>query len=115
MHVNPPHAWPCLLHAHTHAHAHAHAPVTLRALHGHTGGAHKFVEQDMDREYLPVWLKRLGYTTYFTGKFLNQFGSSHVAKRWGAAGLGRCDDAGGAAAQPGGGMGVVLPSPSSKR
>ncbi|KAG1675374.1 hypothetical protein FOA52_012293 [Chlamydomonas sp. UWO 241] len=45
------------------------------------GGAKKFVDQEMDREYLPVWMQRQGYHTYFTGKFLNQFSSWHVAER----------------------------------
>lgn len=27
----------------------------------------------MDEDYLPVWMQALGYNTYFTGKFLNQY------------------------------------------
>lgn len=38
-----------------------------------TGGAWKFMKEGMDANYLPVWLQRLGYSTYFTGKFLNQY------------------------------------------
>ena len=33
----------------------------------HLGGAAKFMKEQMDSDYLPVWMKELGYSTYFTG------------------------------------------------
>lgn len=35
--------------------------------------AEKFALQNLDLDYLPGWLQQLGYTTHFSGKFLNQF------------------------------------------
>ena len=35
----------------------------------------------MDAESLPVWLQRLGYKTYFTGKFLNGMSRQLIANR----------------------------------
>ncbi|GAX84170.1 hypothetical protein CEUSTIGMA_g11593.t1 [Chlamydomonas eustigma] len=35
------------------------------------GGAAKFMNEGMDSSYLPTWMQQLGYSTYFTGKFLN--------------------------------------------
>ncbi|KAG1675376.1 hypothetical protein FOA52_012295 [Chlamydomonas sp. UWO 241] len=45
------------------------------------GGAKKFVDEEMDREYVPVWMQRQGYRTYVTGKWLNQFGRKLVDRR----------------------------------
>ncbi|KAG2448697.1 hypothetical protein HYH02_006053 [Chlamydomonas schloesseri] len=35
------------------------------------GSFWKFMEQDLDADYLPVWLQRAGYRTMHVGKFLN--------------------------------------------
>ncbi|EFJ48854.1 hypothetical protein VOLCADRAFT_90537 [Volvox carteri f. nagariensis] len=37
------------------------------------GGWGRFQAQKLDAEWLPLWLKPLGYNTYFTGKFINLF------------------------------------------
>ncbi|GFR52237.1 hypothetical protein Agub_g14771, partial [Astrephomene gubernaculifera] len=37
------------------------------------GGWGKFSSLALDRDWLPLWLKPLGYNTYFTGKFINLF------------------------------------------
>lgn len=36
------------------------------------GGASKFMTSGMDANSLSVWMQGLGYSTYFTGKYLNQ-------------------------------------------
>ena len=36
------------------------------------GGASKFMRNGMDANSLGVWMQNLGYSTYFTGKYLNQ-------------------------------------------
>lgn len=38
------------------------------------------MKQGMDSAYLPVWMQQLGYSTYFTGKFLNNFMSGLIDK-----------------------------------
>ena len=48
-------------------------PCNAQNLPCYAGGAGKFLNQELDRDYLPVWLQALGYSTYFTGKFLNGF------------------------------------------
>lgn len=35
------------------------------------GGYPKFVEEGLNENWLPVWLQRLGYNTYYTGKLFN--------------------------------------------
>lgn len=45
------------------------------------GGAEKFLQEDMDQDYLPVWLQQLGYRTYFTGKFLNMLSQEMLQTR----------------------------------
>ncbi len=35
------------------------------------GGYRKFREYGYDSQWLPTWLRPLGYRTYFTGKFVN--------------------------------------------
>jgi hypothetical protein len=45
------------------------------------GGADKFNDEKLDNDYLPLWMQALGYNTYFTGKFINQYGSRHVEDR----------------------------------
>ncbi|GLC42652.1 hypothetical protein PLESTB_001123900 [Pleodorina starrii] len=37
------------------------------------GGWGKFQSLNLDSDWLPTWLKPLGYNTYFTGKFINLF------------------------------------------
>ncbi|GLI59401.1 hypothetical protein VaNZ11_001283 [Volvox africanus] len=37
------------------------------------GGWGRFKAQNLDADWLPLWLKPLGYNTYFTGKFINLF------------------------------------------
>ncbi|KAK2612612.1 hypothetical protein QQS21_001384 [Conoideocrella luteorostrata] len=38
------------------------------------GGYSKFVSQGLNEAYLPVWLQKAGYNTYYTGKLMNQHG-----------------------------------------
>ncbi|KAI1326845.1 Arylsulphatase [Xylariaceae sp. FL0255] len=35
------------------------------------GGYPKFISEGFNKDYLPVWLQKAGYSTYYTGKFLN--------------------------------------------
>jgi arylsulfatase A-like enzyme len=35
------------------------------------GGYPKFVSQGLNEDYLPVWLQKAGYRTYYTGKLFN--------------------------------------------
>ncbi|KAI9032020.1 arylsulfatase 2 precursor [Hyaloraphidium curvatum] len=37
------------------------------------GGYTKFREDNLDDDYLPLWLKQAGYQTYFTGKFVVEY------------------------------------------
>lgn len=36
-----------------------------------TGGYRQFIDQDLNQNYLPVWLQKAGYNTYYTGKLMN--------------------------------------------
>lgn len=36
-----------------------------------SGGYNRFVEQGLNENYLPVWLQEAGYSTYYTGKLMN--------------------------------------------
>lgn len=38
---------------------------------GNLGGYPKFVRQGLNEAYLPVWLQKAGYNTYYTGKLFN--------------------------------------------
>ncbi|KAF5005244.1 hypothetical protein FDECE_8302 [Fusarium decemcellulare] len=38
------------------------------------GGYPKFVNQGFNDDYLPIWLQKHGYNTYYVGKFLNSHG-----------------------------------------
>jgi N-acetylglucosamine-6-sulfatase len=42
------------------------------------GGYPKFVAQGFNENWLPVWLKNAGYSTYYTGKLFN----SHTIHNW---------------------------------
>ncbi|CAG7915788.1 unnamed protein product [Penicillium olsonii] len=35
------------------------------------GGYRQFIEQDLNQNYLPIWLQKSGYNTYYTGKLMN--------------------------------------------
>lgn len=35
------------------------------------GGYPKFISQGLNERYLPVWMQRAGYNTYYTGKLFN--------------------------------------------
>ncbi|CAG8930847.1 unnamed protein product [Penicillium salamii] len=35
------------------------------------GGYRQFIDQDLNQNYLPVWLQKAGYNTYYTGKLMN--------------------------------------------
>lgn len=35
------------------------------------GGYPKFISQGLNKNYLPVWLREAGYSTYYTGKLFN--------------------------------------------
>ncbi|KAJ7257648.1 arylsulfatase [Mycena rebaudengoi] len=35
------------------------------------GGYQKFVQEGLNRDYLPIWLQNAGYNTYYTGKLMN--------------------------------------------
>ncbi|KAJ3384738.1 hypothetical protein HDU84_002677 [Entophlyctis sp. JEL0112] len=43
-------------------------------VHGEFGGYDKFLSKGLNEEYLPKWLQRAGYATYYVGKFLNGYG-----------------------------------------
>ncbi|KAJ6786545.1 hypothetical protein PWT90_07546 [Aphanocladium album] len=53
---------------------------------GPYGGYPKFIKEGHNNNYLPVWLQRAGYKTYYTGKFMNQHGirtyNKPFAKGW---------------------------------
>lgn len=38
------------------------------------GGYPKFVAEGHNKNYLPLWLQKAGYNTYYTGKLMNQHG-----------------------------------------
>ncbi|KAJ7268531.1 alkaline-phosphatase-like protein [Mycena rebaudengoi] len=35
------------------------------------GGYQKFVQEGLNSDYLPIWLQKAGYNTYYTGKLMN--------------------------------------------
>ncbi|KAG2435229.1 hypothetical protein HXX76_007311 [Chlamydomonas incerta] len=43
------------------------------------GGYVKFKAEQLDAQYLPVWLQAAGYDTYYVGKFLNGFTTDSAA------------------------------------
>ncbi|KAG2440650.1 hypothetical protein HYH02_010229 [Chlamydomonas schloesseri] len=45
------------------------------------GSAVKFLNNDLDDDYLPVWLQDAGYNTFLVGKFLNSFKEQVARKR----------------------------------
>lgn len=52
----------------------------------HTGSFWKFMSQDLDADYLPVWLQRAGYRTMHVGKFLNAMDPTDSRFRWAGVG-----------------------------
>ncbi|KAI9345319.1 putative arylsulfatase [Obelidium mucronatum] len=42
---------------------------------GEFGGYDKFLREGLNNEYLPKWLQRAGYSTYYIGKLLNGYGT----------------------------------------
>jgi N-acetylglucosamine-6-sulfatase len=47
-------------------------------IHWITGGYPKFVAQGLNENWLPVWLQKAGYNTYYTGKLFN----AHTVQNW---------------------------------
>ncbi|KAI9349519.1 arylsulfatase-like protein [Obelidium mucronatum] len=41
---------------------------------GEFGGYDKFIREGLNNEYLPKWLQRAGYSTYYVGKLINGYG-----------------------------------------
>jgi hypothetical protein len=52
----------------------------------------------MDNDWLPTWLRPLGYKTYFTGKFINLFDVVRALRAGGGGKLSACSSSRGAAA-----------------
>ncbi|KAI8803658.1 alkaline-phosphatase-like protein [Cladochytrium replicatum] len=49
------------------------------------GGYTKWIKEDLDKDYLPGWLKAAGYSTWFTGKFVVEYSLDNyfrVPKAW---------------------------------
>ncbi|KXS21503.1 Arylsulphatase [Gonapodya prolifera JEL478] len=49
------------------------------------GGYTKFRKDNLDNDYLPLWLKKAGYQTFFTGKFVVEYALTNyktVPKGW---------------------------------